>query len=149
MGSYEDAFRIICDFITIPIQDVPLVSFNINLSKIWKDYLVGATSICINIGSSNTNYTAAPNCLLGVIGEIKNRPYFIKIMLKNMAQTNTLPLLHAEILNAQDFRESFLNEILEHNLEKYGPDRGYPRLKLDIGTFEAIQYGGTLLQFHG
>ena len=57
--------------------------------------------------------------------------------------------MHAEILNANDFRESFFNEILEFYLEKYGPDRGYPRLNLDLGTFEAIRYGGTLLQFHG
>ena len=66
-----------------------------------------------------------------------------------MAQTNKLPVMHAEILNAHDFRDSFFNDILEHTLEKYGPDRGYPRLTLDLSNFEAIQYGGRLLQFQG
>ena len=57
--------------------------------------------------------------------------------------------MHAEILNAHDFRESFFNEIFDHTLEIFGPDRGYPRLTLDLSNFEAIQYGGKLLQFQG
>ena len=60
-----------------------------------------------------------------------------------------MPISHDEIRNAQDFRDSFFNELLEYKLEMFGPDRGYPRLSLDLDNFQAVQYGGTLLQFHG
>ena len=70
-------------------------------------------------------------------------------LIQNASQSSKLPLTHHEIKNAQDFRDGFFNELLEHTLEKYGPDRGYPRLTLDLDNYAAVRYGGQMLQFHG
>ena len=50
---------------------------------------------------------------------------------------------------ARQQRERKFNIILEWMFVHYGPNRGYPRLNLEISNFEAFKYSARIIQYNG
>ena len=50
---------------------------------------------------------------------------------------------------ARNQRELKFDSLLEWMFQHYGPDRGYPRLTLNLNDFDALKYGSRVIQFNG
>ena len=51
--------------------------------------------------------------------------------------------------HARSQREIKFDALLEWMFVQYGPDRGYPRLKLNLNDFDAFKYANSIVQFNG